>query len=94
MIMREFNGKVIDRLAVKNSCQMLMQLGIMEEFKSHINSSQELHRNENTMVVHNHGKTLYTRLRDEVEDHLDNKVWLFPYILYILFLMVYRLSNK
>ncbi len=28
MVMRERKGEVIDRLAVRNACQMLMQLGI------------------------------------------------------------------
>ena len=41
MIMKESRGAVIDRLAIKNACQMLMMLGINtrivyeEDFESH-----------------------------------------------------------
>ncbi len=48
----------------------------------------QLYRNAYTMVMFKHGERLYTGLRDVVKDHLVNKVWLFPYILYILCLIV------
>jgi cullin 3 len=51
-------------------------------------SFEELYRNAYTMVLHKHGERLYTGLRDVVKDHLVNKVSLFPYILYILSLIV------
>ena len=37
-------------------------------------SFEELYRNAYTMVLHKHGETLYTGLREVVTEHLINKV--------------------
>ena len=42
MIMKERRGEVIDRLAIKNACQMLMMLGIDTRYFIALSSIYEL----------------------------------------------------
>ena len=68
MIMRERRGEVIDRMAVKNACQMLMLLGIEsrnvydEDFESHfLRQSAEFYRMESQRFLEENSASVYIR---------------------------------
>jgi len=68
MIMRERRGEVIDRLAVKNACQMLMLLGIEtrnvyeEDFESHfLKQSAEFYKMESQRFLEENSASVYIR---------------------------------
>jgi len=68
MIMRERRGEVIDRMAVKNACQMLMLLGIEsrnvydEDFESHfLKQSAEFYRMESQRFLEENSASVYIR---------------------------------
>ncbi|CAB4067202.1 CUL3 [Lepeophtheirus salmonis] len=68
MIMMERRGEVIDRLAIKNACQMLMMLGIdtrhvyEEDFESHfLSQSAEFYRIESHKFLAENSASVYIR---------------------------------
>ena len=79
MIMRERRGEVIDRLAVKNACQMLMLLGIEtrnvyeEDFESHfLKQSAEFYKVESQKFLEENSASVYihkveARITEEAE---------------------------
>merc|ERR1719435_61649 len=79
MIMKERRGEVIDRLAIKNACQMLMMLGIEtrnvyeEDFESHfLKQSAEFYKIESQKFLEENSASVYihkveTRINEEAE---------------------------
>eukprot|EP00096_Caligus_rogercresseyi_P011355 TRINITY_DN4442_c0_g1_i1.p1 TRINITY_DN4442_c0_g1~~TRINITY_DN4442_c0_g1_i1.p1 ORF type:complete len:788 (-),score=287.09 TRINITY_DN4442_c0_g1_i1:190-2553(-) len=79
MIMMERRGEVIDRLAIKNACQMLMMLGIdtrsvyEEDFESHfLSQSAEFYRIESHKFLAENSASVYihkveARINEEAE---------------------------
>jgi len=68
MIMKERRGEVIDRLAIKNACQMLMMLGIdtrnvyEEDFESHfLKQSAEFYKIESQKFLEENSASVYIR---------------------------------
>ena len=68
MIMKERRGEVIDRLAIKNACQMLMLLGIgsrsvyEEDFESHfLLQSAEFYTIESQLFLEENSASVYIR---------------------------------
>ncbi len=68
MIMKERRGEVIDRLAVRNACQMLMMLGIdsrkvyEEDFESHfLRQSAEFYQIESQKFLEENSASVYIR---------------------------------
>lgn len=68
MIMKERKGEVIDRLAVRNACQMLMMLGIEtrhvyeEDFESHfLSQSAEFYQIESQKFLEENSASVYIR---------------------------------
>lgn len=66
MVQNERRGEVIDRLAVKNACQMLMVLGIdtravyEEEFEDHfLNRSAEFYQIESQKFLEENSASVY-----------------------------------
>jgi cullin 3 len=87
MVMRERKGEVIDRLAVRNACQMLMQLGIEsrsvyeEDFeRPFLQQSAEFYRFESQKFLEENSASVYIkkveqRINEEAErakHYLDN----------------------
>jgi cullin 3 len=87
MVMRERKGEVIDRLAVRNACQMLMQLGIEsrsvyeEDFeRPFLQQSAEFYRFESQNFLEENSASVYIkkveqRINEEAErakHYLDN----------------------
>jgi len=79
MIMKERRGEVIDRLAIKNACQMLMMLGIdtrnvyEEDFESHfLKQSAEFYKIESQKFLEENSASVYihkveARINEEAE---------------------------
>jgi len=79
MIMKERRGEVIDRLAIKNACQMLMMLGIdtrnvyEEDFESHfLKQSSEFYMIESQKFLEENSASSYihkveARINEEAE---------------------------
>jgi len=79
MIMKERRGEVIDRLAIKNACQMLMMLGIdtrnvyEEDFESHfLKQSAEFYKIESQKFLEENSASVYiykveARINEETE---------------------------
>jgi len=79
MIMKERRGEVIDRLSIKNACQMLMMLGIEtrnvyeEDFESHfLKQSAEFYKIESQKFLEENSASVYihkveTRINEEAE---------------------------
>ena len=79
MIMKERRGEVIDRLVVKNACQMLMMLGIEtrnvyeEDFESHfLKQSAEFYKIESQKFLEENSASVYihkveARINEEAE---------------------------
>ena len=68
MIQKERRGEVIDRLAIKNACQMLMMLGIEtrnvyeEDFESHfLKQSAEFYKIESQKFLEENSASVYIR---------------------------------
>jgi cullin 3 len=68
MIMKERKGEIIDRLAIKNACQMLMLLGIEsrsvyeEDFESHfLLQSAEFYTIESQLFLQENSASVYIR---------------------------------
>ena len=66
MIMKERRGKVIDRLTIKNTCQMLMMLGIetrnvyKEDFESRfLKQSTEFYKIESQKFLEENSASVY-----------------------------------
>lgn len=79
MVMRERNGEVIDRIALKNACQMLMVLGItnrlvyQEDFeRPFLAQSSEFYNVESQMLLDENSASIYitkaeSRINEEAE---------------------------
>ncbi|UXI20421.1 synapsin [Sarcoptes scabiei] len=72
MVMRERNGEYIDRLAVKNTCQMLIHLGIShravyeEDFEQHfLEKSAEFYNLESQKFLEEDNASVYIRKVDQ-----------------------------
>ncbi|XP_054167260.1 cullin-3-B-like isoform X2 [Oppia nitens] len=72
MVMRERKGEVIDRLAVRNACQMLMQLGIEsrsvyeEDFeRPFLQQSAEFYRFESQKFLEENSASVYMKKVDQ-----------------------------
>lgn len=68
MIIKERKGEIIDRLAIKNACQMLMLLGIEsrsvyeEDFESHfLLQSAEFYTIESQLFLQENSASVYIR---------------------------------
>ena len=68
MTLQERRGEVIDRLAIKNACQMLMMLGIEtrnvyeEDFESHfLKQSAEFYKIESQKFLEENSASVYIR---------------------------------
>merc|ERR1712130_792603 len=93
MIMKERRGEVIDRLAIKNACQMLMMLGIEtrnvyeEDFESHfLKQSAEFYKIESQKFLEENSASVYirkveARINEEAEratHYLDETTGFWP----------------
>lgn len=77
MIMKERKGERIDRLAVKNACQMLMLLGIEtrnvyeEDFETHfLRQSADFYRSESQKFLMENSASIYIR---QVEQRINEE---------------------
>jgi len=77
MIKKERGGEVIDRLAVKNACQMLMLLGIEtrnvyeEDFETHfLRQSADFYRSESQKFLMENSASIYIR---QVEQRINEE---------------------